>query len=98
MDQDSALAGVSSLSQRDQRGSQDPALVGASQAREPQTGVLRLWSEGHADGRGLRAGDTRSSVVGIPHHGSDRALTRALSGARDQGRKRTPAPEQGTFQ
>src|ERR1700694_4746180 len=45
MDKDSGMAGVPGLSQRDQRSSQDSATVGASQAREPQTGVFRLWSE-----------------------------------------------------
>src|SRR5258708_3099222 len=34
----------------------------------------------------------------IPHDGSDRALSSALSGLRDQGRESTATAEQGAFQ
>jgi hypothetical protein len=44
MDKDSGMAGVSGLSQRDQRRRQDAGFVGATQAREPQAGVFWLWS------------------------------------------------------
>ena len=95
MDQDSALAGVSCLSQRDQRSRQDAAFVGAAQAWEPQTGVLRLWSEDRKHCRGLRAGGTGSTVVGISHHRGDRTLSHTLSGVQDQGGESAAAAEQG---
>jgi len=78
MDENSEVAGVPSLLQRDQRRVEDAALVGATQAREPQTAVLRLWSNGNC--RGLRAGGTGFAVVRIPHDGSDRALSSVLPG------------------
>ena len=56
MDKDSGMAGVSGLSQRDQRSSQDAASVGATQAREPQAGVFWLWSGGQRNCRDLRTG------------------------------------------
>src|SRR5882762_6040796 len=37
-------------------------------------------------------------MVRIPHDGSDRALSSALSGLRDQGRESTAAAEQGALQ
>jgi hypothetical protein len=54
MDKDSGIAGVPGLSQRDQRRSQDSASVRTSPGREPQTGVLRVWSEDAEDCRDLR--------------------------------------------
>src|SRR6516162_8822795 len=98
MDEDSAMAGVPGVSQRDQRRRQDSASVGASQAWEPQTRVLRLWSEGQPDCRGLRAGGARSALVRIPHDGGGRALPSALSRVWDQGGESTAAAEQGTLQ
>src|ERR1700730_7206269 len=98
MDEDSEIAWVPSLPQRDPRGVQNAAPVGATQAREPQTGVFRLWSEDRRNCRGLRAGGTRSAAVRISHDGNDRALSSALSGLRDQGRESIAAPEQGALQ
>src|SRR5260370_28005585 len=51
-----------------------------------------------SDCRGLRAGGTRSAVVRISHDGSDRALSSALSGVRDQSRESSAAAEQGALQ
>jgi hypothetical protein len=56
MDKDSGMAGVSGLSQRDQRRRQDAGFVGATQAREPQAGVFWLWSGGQRNCRDLRTG------------------------------------------
>lgn len=44
-DQDSGMAWVPGLSQRDQRSRQDFATVGASQAGEPQAGLFGVRSE-----------------------------------------------------
>src|SRR5439155_15731388 len=98
MDKDSGMAGVQGLSQRDQRSSQDSASVGAPQARAPQTRVFRVWSEDQRNCRGLGARGTRSAVVRISHDGSDRALSSALFGVRDQGRESGAAAEQGALQ
>src|SRR5262245_8141102 len=97
MDQDSEMAGVPGLPQRDQRRSQDSAPMGATLAREPQTGVFRLWWEEPGNSRGLRARGTGSAVVRIPHDGSDRALSCALSGLRNQGGESAAAAEQGAL-
>ena len=84
LDEDSGMAGVSGLAERDRPVQQTPKAVGA-QTRESGAGLFRVRAACGRDCRDLRTGSARSAMLRVPDNGGNRTVPGEVSGVWPEG-------------